>query len=414
MWQSRNHVKTRRRRWALRGILLVIVLAGLACHAWAHVEYRAAGRALTRHDLARAQVHLAHCLCVWFWSADTYLLAARTARRAGDFDQAENYLRTCRELGGSEEALALEYKLLRVQQGELARMQGSLVALVVQGDPRTPLIAEILLPAFLQAYQLNDAMACVQHWLKCEPDRVEAWRYYAKLCEYNHNGEEALRGYRRVVELEPDNDEVRLILAGQLIHEHRAQEALEHFKFLRPRLGEQAQVLGGMACCYRELNHPDEARQLLEEVLNKDPQNALALGERGRLALQFETPAEAENWLRRAVAERPAERELLYSLIQCLQRLGKTKEVADVQAQLKKTEKELDRLDEITRKIARDPHNADLRYEAGQIMLRNGQETEGLRWLGSALHEDPAHAATLQTLAEHDAQNPLVQAQKGP
>src|SRR5260370_40367410 len=144
-------------------------------------------------------------------------------------------------------------------------------------------------------------------------------------------------------------------------------------------MGDTHPLLGGMACCHRELNHPDQARQLLGRVLAEDPHNALALGERGRLALQFESPAEAEKWLRLALKERPAEREFLYSLLQCLQQQGKRKEVQEVQAQLKKIEEELARLEEVTRLLASDPHNADLRCEAGRIMLRNGQETEGLR-----------------------------------
>src|SRR5438552_2197522 len=269
-----------RRRWALRVILLLLVGTGLACHAWAHAHYRAAQRALARRDLAEAQRHLAQSLKVWFWRADTYLLAARTARRAGDFDQANTYLRRCRALGGPEEALDLEYKLLSVQQGDLVGQEGSLVNLVRQG-------------------------------------------------------------------------------------------------------------------------HPDEARQLLERLLAKEPRNGLALQERGRLALQFESAAEAEKWLRRAAAEQPAEREVLYGLLQCLKQLHKDKEAAQVQAQLAQIDADLARLAVVTRQIAATPHDAGLRCEAGQIMLRNGQETEGLRWLASALHEDPSHADTLQTLEEH-------------
>ena len=56
---------------------------------------------------------------------------------------------------------------------------------------------------------------------------------------------------------------------------------------MRPRLGDTPQVLGGIACCQRELNHPEEARQLLDRVLALAPHNALALGERGRLAFQW-------------------------------------------------------------------------------------------------------------------------------
>src|SRR5262249_26117593 len=157
----------------------------------------------------------------------------------------------------------------------------------------------------LQAYQLHSAQECVRRWLEHEPDRVEAWHYRAKLCESLQNGDEALRSYERAVTLDPENDELRLLLAGQLIHAHRPQQALEQSAYLRRRLGDTPQVLGGFACCQRELNHPDEARQLLERLLATEPRNGLALEERGRLALQFESAAEAEKWLRRAAAERP-------------------------------------------------------------------------------------------------------------
>ena len=390
------------RKWALCVLALALIGAGLACHIWAHVHYRAATRALARHDLAAAQAELASCLKVWSRSTDTLLLAARTARRAGDFDQAESYLRDCRDLGGPEKAIDLEHKLLRVQRGYLSQVERPLVSMLNQNHPDTPLIAEVLTPAFLQTYQLDNVGHCIQCWLAHEPDSIEAWRYSAKLAEVVHNGDEVLACYRRLVELEPDNDETRLLLAGQLINAHRPQEALQEFEHVRPRVGDTPLVLGGIACCERELGHGDEARRLLERVLAEDPHNGMALGERGRLALQFESPAEGEKWLRRALVERPAEREYLYSLLQCLLRQkDKRKEAEELQAQLKKVEGDLDRLRELTRRLASDPHNADLRCEAGQIMLRNGQATEGLRWLNSALQEDPNHAATRQALAEY-------------
>jgi Tfp pilus assembly protein PilF len=385
-------------------LLLLLIGTGLACHAWAHVHYRAAQAALARRDLADAQLHLSRCLQVWFLSADTYLLAARTARQAGNFDDAERYLRTCRALGGRAAAIDLEYQLLSVQQGDLARVERSLVSRLNQGDPDTPLIAEVLTPAYLQTYQLDNAGQCIRRWLEHEPERKEAWFHRAKLYEYRRNAAEVLASYRRLVELDPENDQARLLVAGQLIHAHRPQEALEQFQYVRPRLGDTPQVLGGIACCQRELNHPEEARQLLDRVLALEPHNALALGERGRLAFQFESPAQAEKWLRRAVAELPAERDLLYSLSQCLQQLGKRNEAERIQARIREIEADLDRLGELTRQIASRPHDADLRCEAGQIMLRNGQETEGLRWLASALQEDPSHAATLQALADYKAQ----------
>ena len=84
-------------------------------------------------------------------------------------------------------------------------------------------IAEVLTPAFLQAFQLSNAQECVRCWLEQEPERVEAWRYHAKVCAHLQNGEEALRSYRRAVDLDPEDDELRLQLAGELIQAHQPQ-----------------------------------------------------------------------------------------------------------------------------------------------------------------------------------------------
>ena len=90
-----------------------------------------------------------------------------------------------------------------------------------------------------------------------------------------------------------------------------------------------------------------------------------------------------------------------YSLYQCLESLGKHQEAAEVLAKLKRVETDLAHMADLSRAIARTPHDPALRCEAGLVLLRNGLESEGLRWLESALGEDPGHVATHQALAEH-------------
>src|SRR5262249_14360634 len=91
-----------------------------------------------------------------------------------------------------------------------------------------------------------------------------------------------------------------------------------------------------------------------------------------------ESPTEAERWLRQAVAERPPEHEALYSLFQCLQRMGKQNEAAEIQATLKAIESDLMQLRETIRQIATTPHDPEPRCKAGVILLRNGKDKEGL------------------------------------
>jgi Tfp pilus assembly protein PilF len=384
----------------LHVLLLVVLSAALGCHLWAEWHYRAAQKALSRRAPAEAQEHLAQCLKVWFWSPQTYLLAARTARRAGAFDAADGYLRDCRALGGSADAIDLEQKLLRAHRGQLSAVEADLVGRLRQDHPDSGLILEVLIPLYLRNYQLYNAQECVQRWVACEPDRVEAWLRRAQVFEYFRNNDEVMASFRRVVELDPDNDDARLKLAGMLTDAHPL-EALEHFEILRPRLGDTPAVLGGLACCRRLLNQPDEARRLLEQLLAQDPRNGRALGERGRLAMQVESAAKAEPWFRQALDEMPREIDLHYGLYKCLEGQGKHAEASEVLVKLKRLEADLDRLRDVTRQIAEHPHDPDLRFEAGVIQIRNGLEVEGVRWLESALREDPSHAASHRALADY-------------
>src|SRR5438309_3540914 len=104
-----------------RVILLVsmfLLALGAACQLWAYWEYRAAERANARHDFIEAQKHFERCLQVWFLSTDTHLSSARAARRAGNLKEAETHLLESGATAGHNDKLDLEFKLLRVQQGE--------------------------------------------------------------------------------------------------------------------------------------------------------------------------------------------------------------------------------------------------------------------------------------------------------
>src|SRR5207248_2365179 len=72
---------------------------GAGRHLWAVYHYRAAEHAIARGEFAPALERLQQCLTVWPGSGAVRLLAARTARRAGLFDEAGRQLKACKELG---------------------------------------------------------------------------------------------------------------------------------------------------------------------------------------------------------------------------------------------------------------------------------------------------------------------------
>jgi tetratricopeptide (TPR) repeat protein len=370
-------------------------------HLWAESHYRAAQQALDQWDFPQAQAHLARCLEVWPSSAETHLLAARTARRATVYDEAERHLKEYQRLSGVAEVLDLERALLRAQRGDLARVEGVLLSFVQQDHPDAVLILEALTRGYMKTYQLPRAYHCLKLWLKRQPDEVQALLWRAEVLERQSSFQGAMADYRRVIELDPDRDEARLHFAGMLLQAHQPEDALEHFQYLHRRQPENSEVLLGLARCQHLLGRPDDARMLLDTVLNDLPSDAGALSERGRLALEMGQIVEAEDWLRKSLALAPYDRETTYSLYLCLQQRRKVQEAKQYLDKLDDIGATLGHLRELTRRIGATPHDPALRHEAGVIFLRSGQTTEGLRWLQSALQEDPHHGPTHQVLAEH-------------
>ena len=62
-------------------------------------------------------------------------------------------------------------------------------------------------------------------------------------------------------------------------------------------------------------------------------------------------------------------------------------------------ERDLRRLEELTKEILARPDDVALRYEAGSTLVRLGQDGQAARWFVSALLLYPRHQPTRQALA---------------
>src|SRR5260370_41350553 len=135
--------------------LLAIATFGaylLGRHLWAGYHWQAAQTALAQNNFVQALAHLKRCLEVRH-DAETQFLVARTARRAGDYDEAVQRLGECERLQGRTPAVALEQVLLRAQRGDLAAdVEGQLWALVQQYHQHSLLILEAMALIYIYTY----------------------------------------------------------------------------------------------------------------------------------------------------------------------------------------------------------------------------------------------------------------------
>jgi tetratricopeptide (TPR) repeat protein len=326
---------------------------------------------------------------------------AQAARRAGDLDDATRSLRRAEEIGWVKEAIDLERALAAVQQGDLEQVQPMLTSFLERDHPDKLLILEALAQGCRRTYRLPEALAYLEAWLAIQPDSVRALVWHGETLLLLGRERDALEDYRKAVEFDPLEDEARLKVAELLLALHQPVEASAHFTELLRRHPEQGEGLLGMARCRAEQGDSAGAVNLLDQLLSLQPQHWGALAERGKIVLDAGNSQDAEQWLRRAAGLAPFERETLYALFRCLSVNGQTKEAEECLARIRRIDEDRKRLDELKAAVMAAPHDASLRCNMGLILLRNGQDKEGVRWLESALHEDPGYAAAQQALKDH-------------
>jgi tetratricopeptide (TPR) repeat protein len=401
-----------RRVWVVL-LLLVLVVAALWTYPrlrfwdqiWAWYHFRAAQSALERYHNPQAIRHLLACRRVWSEDADVILLSARAARRAGSYAEAQVLLDQYQKARGLDDAASFEQLLLSAERG-VDLFADLCWRYVEQDHPGTPLLLEALTRGYLRQYRLIEARACLNRWFQSEPNNPQALCLDGQFhLDYAQARGAAETSFRRAVEIDPEHEDARLGLAVALLYAKDYSEAAEHLEYLRKRQPENYKVQVELAECWNSQDRVNEATQLVEAVLAKQPQFPPALSLRGRLAFKEEQYAEAETWLRQSVAGNPSDHLARYTLVQCLRQNGKQEEAEEKWQQVLQMEEDLKRFNEIvTRDMLQRPRDPALHCTLGQLLLRGGHLEEGLRWLQSALRLDPGYAPAREALNEYQKQ----------
>ena len=418
--RARSNYQSRRARvlvWTGLGVALAALAGyGLAGHikqsrTAAHLRH--AEEALTARDFAGARQELERCLETSPDSAEAHWLLARTLRRAALYSQADaswddkcfDHLAESRRLHYDSDAVGLEADLLATMRGELPRLQKELLSRVGKGDSDAPVILEALVPAYLASQQLPLAMNCVTQLLALEPDNPQVWFWRGLVREQLMFVRLAAADYEKVLDLNPNFDEARLRLAQSFVGMNSFAEAEKHFELLYERRPNDPVVLLGLARCFHASGRLSDTEQFLKRLPPADADSGVALLERGKLALETGKVAEAEALLRRALAASPNEAQVYYTLSQCLRQRGQKAESDALLARFERFNADWVRFRSLTEKMRSESRDPAILYQAGVILLRNGQARAGLGWLASALQAAPDYAPAHLALATYYQQS---------
>jgi tetratricopeptide (TPR) repeat protein len=374
---------------------------------WSQYHFRAAKRALEGYAFDDAQRHLDLCLKVRPGSTAVRLLAAQTARRRDAYSEAEQHLAACQQLEGMTAAVALERLLLTAQQGDLDGVEGLLKARTGADDADAVLVLEALAKGYSNCYWNVQALVCLNILLERQPQHPQALLMRARLWEDRaRNGEaerdnDALRDYGKALELNP-TFAARMGLAGALYRLGRPWEAMIEYERLCPLQPANPELLLGLARCRYSLHEVEEARRLLDEVLERHPNHSAALLERGRLALYEGELTEAERYLRPAASLAPrhdCEAQRLFC--RCLDAGHKTEEARGCLEDLRAREAEALDVERLTSRSNREPNDVGLRFEIAMKLMRLGREPDAVTALLFVVEQEPRHAPAHLALADY-------------
>jgi tetratricopeptide (TPR) repeat protein len=407
--EAGRHARWLRRRFIVTILVLLVVLTGAMAVIWQRRAtdqiLREGEELLAAHEYIKARERLTQYLAVRPNDARALLIAARSARGQREYYEATELLNRCRASNGSLEAIGVEFELIDLQRGKQTPSP-SLRDRAHQGDELALAILEVLIQYDLDTYRLGQALDELNTYLASKPNDLQALLTRGYIWERLLYFADAVTDYRQAVANHPENEIARLRLADTLLIVGTPAEALDQYQQLARTAPDRAEVKLGQAKCLRRLARTDEAIPLLDELLTKAPAHGQALAERGEIDLENGRTAEAEKLLRRSLTMLPHDRRVNYSLSQCLKTLG-SKEAADFDERVKQIDADLRSLDRIRAEVMKKPDDAALRCEGGILFLRNGERTEGIRWLRMALALDPSCQTAKAELQKADtATNP--------
>jgi Flp pilus assembly protein TadD len=389
------------------GLAAALLLAGYL--GWTSVRtenrFRAAVEAEDRADFPTARARLGQCLMEDPASGRFLFQAARAARRDGDFAAARKLLDLAGQHGWPAEAIGWDLTLLRAQTGDFAAAEPKLRAAVeaAPDHPEADLIREVLVPGYMARFQMVEAHDLLVPWVGRRPRDLRLRLWLFEVGRRLMLPQVAIDSAREAVAAAPDSPEARAACGEILIENHQPAEAREHFEWLLARRPNDPAARFGLAKCLRELGDDAGAVRELTALLDDHPNRPAYLAERGYVELHAGRPAVARDWLRRAAEADPSDTDVLYNYAVCLEQCGQPDEAKRWRERHARAEADLLELKEVTKKVAEEPRNPDLRHRAGELMMRNGHEREGVRWVRSALAVDPRHAPSRKTLDEYYA-----------
>jgi tetratricopeptide (TPR) repeat protein len=396
-------------RW---GILIGIFAVALGILFWRRHElllaYRlnAAAESIRRRDFQPAIDLLQRSEERGQHNPTWQYLSARAKRRAGNAAGALEHLDQAERLGASAADIERQRLLARAQSGDIKQVESDLGRLLGEdaSDDEAEELYEAMARGYLASYHLADALKALKFWIEFQPDNPIPQVWLGDLYVRMEDSAAARQAYSKALELSPERQDARLKLAQEQLINLDVEEAEKNFEQCVKQSPDSGEALLGLADCRRRQGASEDAASLLREALIMDltpSQIATALTILGRIDIEEGRASQAISTLEQSIALDAFDPTSRLALASALAARGENEAAAHERDTALALSDRRKRLVELTRRATTEPRNADLRAEAGRLLIQLGRPAAGAEWLKTAIAISPRHEAAHRDLAAY-------------
>lgn len=237
---------------------------------------------------------------------------------------------------------------------------------------------------FQDQEKFQEARIELQTAVDLKPEDAEAYYQLAevlvRLGEYGR----AIENYNSAINYNPNHLNARLHLASlQLIAKQyeQAESNIERVVSIEPS-NEDALILKSNLVSIGPRRNADEARRILKQILDRNPNSVPALGSLGHLELSNDNQKLAEDLFSKAISLEPNNQALQMAMADLFARQGRLDEAQEKLSQL----------------VTDNPKATGFKYVLGEFFLRRGLNDNALDQYEEILKQDPLR---------HDARDKL-------
>lgn len=211
------------------------------------------------------------------------------------------------------------------------------------------------------------------------------------ICSENADLPGAADAYEEALRRDPhraDNDDIRFRLADV---RHRLRDDRRALAVLA-ECAPTAEVIGMQAECHYGMGEVEQAQNLNEESLRRNPNLVRSLALKGKLLIDQREFGDAVHALEAAARRSPRDTAVLYDLILAYQRLGETEKVSHWKQVFDHATQLQVEYVELAAQAAQSPRDANMRYRLGILAARLDMAVVARSWLQAALRLEPNNA----------------------